>query len=58
VDETALGKTQIVVIHAEEEFIDGMRPTTESAQGYADALARQTGVIDTLDTQILTTRLP
>ncbi|MGS4946440.1 serine/threonine-protein kinase [Meridianimarinicoccus sp. RP-17] len=58
VDETALGKTQIVVIHAEEEFIDGMRPTTESAQGYADALARQTGVIDTLDTRILTTRLP
>jgi serine/threonine-protein kinase len=58
VDETALGKTQIVVIHAEEEFIDGMRPTTESAQSYADALARQTGVIDTLDTRILTTRLP
>ena len=58
VDETALGKTQIVIIHAEEKFTDGMRPTTESAQGYADALARKNDVIDTLDTRILTTRRP
>jgi serine/threonine-protein kinase len=58
IDETALGKTQIVVIHAEEEFTDGMRPTTESALGYAEALAEEDGVIDTLDTRILTTRLP
>jgi serine/threonine-protein kinase len=55
VDDTALGKTRIVVIHSEDQIFDGLRPTTESAQGYTAALSERTGVVTSLDSRILTT---
>jgi hypothetical protein len=55
VDDTSLGKTKIIVLHAEDQIFDGMRPTTESAGGYADALRESTGVVKSLDSRILTT---
>ncbi|PWR01185.1 serine/threonine protein kinase [Meridianimarinicoccus roseus] len=58
VDETALGKTQVLVIHADEPFLDGMRPTTESAMSYAEALGARSGKVGSLDTRLLTTTLP
>tara|TARA_R110002049_G_scaffold10127_3_gene50382 strand:+ start:84911 stop:87088 length:2178 start_codon:yes stop_codon:yes gene_type:complete len=58
VDDTSLGKTKIVVISAEDQMFDGLRPTTESAGGYADALENYTGVVRTLDSRILTTAKP
>jgi hypothetical protein len=38
VDDSRLGKTQIVVIHANDQIFAGLRPTTESAGGYAAVL--------------------
>ena len=58
VDDTTLGKTQIVVIHSDAPLLDGMRPTTESAMGYAEALGARGSRIDAIDTRILTTALP
>lgn len=58
VDDTALGKTQILVIHAQDQFLDGMRPTTESAMSYAVALVEKRDLVDSLDTRILTTTQP
>ena len=55
VDDTALGKTKIIVIHSDEQIFEGLRPTTESAGGYADALAQRRGAINSLDSRILTT---
>ncbi|MFT6168466.1 MAG: serine/threonine-protein kinase [Celeribacter sp.] len=55
VDDTALGVTKIVVIHSDEPIFDGLRPTTESAQGYANALSERVGVVTSLDSRILTT---
>ncbi len=55
VDDTSLGKTKIIVIHSDQQIFDGLRPTTESAGGYADALARRVGVVNSLDSRILTT---
>lgn len=55
VDDTALGKTKIVVIRAEAPIFDGLRPTTESAQGYANALKERVGAVMSLDSRILTT---
>ncbi|MDT8857529.1 serine/threonine-protein kinase [Paracoccaceae bacterium Fryx2] len=58
VDDTALGKTRIVVIHAESQIFDQLRPTTESAGGYAQALADLSGPVRSLDSRILTTAKP
>lgn len=58
VDETALGKTQVLVIRSGAQFLDGMRPTTESAFGYADALGERRDRVVSLDTKILTTLEP
>ncbi|MCF7699908.1 serine/threonine-protein kinase [Loktanella sp. M215] len=55
VDDTTLGKTQILAIHAEDQIFDGLRPTTESAAGYATALAASSGTVRSLDSAILTT---
>ena|GEM_PF-1924425 len=55
VDDTSLGKTKVLVIHSDEPIFDGMRPTTESAGGYANALAQRLGSINSLDSRILTT---
>jgi eukaryotic-like serine/threonine-protein kinase len=55
VDDTALGKSKIIVIKSNDEIFDGLRPTTESATGYAEALRRRIGSVQTLDSRILTT---
>ncbi|MEL6809075.1 MAG: protein kinase [Pseudomonadota bacterium] len=55
VDDTSLGKTQVLVIHSGQQIFDGLRPTTESAGGYANALAQRLGSISSLDSRILTT---
>ncbi|QIE43479.1 serine/threonine protein kinase (plasmid) [Rhodobacteraceae bacterium SC52] len=58
VDETALGKTQVLVIRSGAQFLDGMRPTTESAFSYADALGERRDRVVSLDSRILTTLKP
>ena len=55
VDDSALGKTKIIVLHSGEQIFDGLRPTTESAGGYANALGERVGIIKSLDSRILTT---
>ena len=55
VDDSSLGKTQILVLHTPVEIFDGLRPTTESAGGYATALSARSGAIQSLDSRILTT---
>lgn len=58
VDDTALGETKVIVIHSDQRIFDGLRPTTESAGGYADALAERVVSINSLDSRVLTTALP
>lgn len=58
VDDRALGKTRVVIIHAQDQIFDGLRPTTESAGGYADALRAATGVVQSVDSRILSTAKP
>ncbi|WP_299729374.1 serine/threonine-protein kinase [uncultured Tateyamaria sp.] len=55
VDDTSLGKTKIIAIHSDQQIFEGLRPTTESAGGYANALAQRLGAINSLDSRILTT---
>ena len=55
VDDTSLGKTKVIAIHSGQQIFDGLRPTTESAGGYANALAQRLGSINSLDSRILTT---
>ncbi|MGB3247415.1 MAG: serine/threonine-protein kinase [Sulfitobacter sp.] len=58
VDDSTLGKTRIVILHADEQIHQGLRPMTESAGGYAQALGTHSGVVRTLDSRILTTAKP
>ena len=58
VDETALGKTRLLVIHSPKPIFDALRPTTESAGGYAEALKTLTAPVASLDSWILTTARP
>jgi len=58
VDDTSLGKTKIMVIHSDEPIMEGLRPTTESAEGFAAALAERSGPVRSLDSRILTTAQP
>lgn len=57
VDDSTLGVSKVVVIHSDQPLFDTMRPTTESAPGYAQALKDRAAdiVIDGLDTRTLTT---
>ncbi len=55
VDDTSLGKTKILVIRSDSQIFEGLRPTTESAGGYAEALRLRTGPVQSLDSRILTT---
>ena len=58
VDDATLGKSKVIVLHSEAPLFDQMRPTQESAQGYAEALRDRIaagGVIHSLDSRILTT---
>ena len=55
VDDSSLGKTQVLVLHTQDQVFDGLRPTTESAGGFASALGQRSGMIMSLDSRILTT---
>lgn len=59
VDDSTLGKSKIIVLHSDAPLFDGIRPTTESAESYADALraVADTGALQirALDGAILTT---
>ena len=62
VDGNTLGKSKILVLYAEQPLFDGVRPTTESAASYADALAsaRDNGElrVKSFDTALLTSVAP
>jgi serine/threonine-protein kinase len=62
IDGNTLGKSKILVLYSQAELFDGVRPTTESAASYADALsaARDNGElrVKTLDTALLTSVAP
>ncbi len=53
VDDSTLGKTQIVAINADSQMFGGLRPTTESAGGYAQALKDRSGTVRSLDSRTL-----
>ncbi|MEL6466888.1 MAG: serine/threonine-protein kinase [Pseudomonadota bacterium] len=59
VDGSVLGKSKVLALHSDGQLFNELRPTTESADSYADALiaARNEGglVVDSLDSAILTT---
>ncbi len=55
VDDSALGKTEIVVIHADAPILNGTRPITESAEGFAQAIRERSGPVRSLDSRILVT---
>lgn len=58
VTEDSLGKTRIVVLHSRQPIFDALRPTTESAGGYADALRELQAPVQSLDSRILVTAKP
>lgn len=62
VDDTTLGKSKILVLHADTPVFEAARPTTESAAGFAAALSERKlagGLKDlTADSAILTTERP
>ena len=62
VDESTLGKSKIIVIHSSQPLFGGLRPSEESASGYARALQEDaksgTGGIKSLDSRILVTTTP
>ncbi|MEY8830455.1 protein kinase [Sedimentitalea sp. XS_ASV28] len=62
VDDSSLGKSKVIVLHSSEPLFDGLRPTSESASGYAAALrdhveTNQASILS-LDSRILTTATP
>lgn len=58
VDDTSLGKTRLLILHAKTPIFDALRPTTESAEGFAVALKSLTVPVASLDSRILTTAKP
>ncbi|MFK7752226.1 MAG: protein kinase [Sedimentitalea sp.] len=62
VDDSTLGKSKVVVLHSAKPLFSGLRPTTESATGYAEALkesmVRDRTSIKSLDSRILETAQP
>ena len=62
VDDSALGKSEVVAIHSTEPLFDGLRPMAESAEGYAEALQRHAetndALIQSLDRRLLVTQAP
>ncbi len=58
VDDTSLGKTKLLIIHSKTPIFDALRPTTESAEGFAQALKSLTAPVASLDSRILTTAKP
>ncbi len=62
VDATTLGKSKVIALLSGAPLFDEMRPTTESAGGFAQALRRRSETGDvllwSLDTRILTSAEP
>ena len=62
VDDSTLGKSKVIVLHSAEPLFDVMRPTSESAIGFAEALKAHfeanSSSIQSLDSRILTTAKP
>lgn len=62
VDDTSLGKSKVIVLYSDKPVFDGMRPTTESAASYAQALKDRTQQgdlrVEALDSRILVTAKP
>ncbi len=62
VDDSTLGKSKVIVLHSEKPLFDGLRPTSESAVGYARALQESAetdaGSILSLDSKVLVTARP
>lgn len=62
VDDTTLGKSKILILHADVPIFEELRPTTESAAGFAAALSerKRAGGMESLtaDSAILTTKRP
>ena len=62
VDDSTLGKSKVIVLHSAEPLFDGLRPTAESASGYAQALqefaGRNAASLLSLDSRILVTATP
>jgi len=62
VDDSALGKSKVIVLLSEKPLFDGLRPTSESAEGYARALQEYADSdlysILSLDSRILITARP
>ncbi len=62
VDDSTLGKSKVIVLHSAAPLFDGLRPTSESAAGYARALqdsfeADQSSILS-LDSRLLETARP
>jgi serine/threonine-protein kinase len=59
VDDSTLGKSKVLVIHSSEPLFNEMRPTTESASSYSEAILtqerNQAARIYSLDSRILET---
>ena len=60
VDDTALGKSKVVVLHAKGPVFAALRPMSESVDSFAAALARTEGGADlagrfTVDSRLFTT---
>lgn len=62
VDDSTLGKSKVIVIHSLAPLFEGLRPTAESAGGYAQALrdhgGSDAGQILSLDSRLLETAVP
>ncbi len=62
VDDSALGKSKVIVLHSAEPLFDGLRPTSESAVGYAralqDSFEADHDSILSLDSRLLETARP
>jgi serine/threonine-protein kinase len=61
VDDSTLGKAKLIVVHSDSALFPDLRPMTESAGGYAEALQEQSAVagnVLTLDSHILITEEP
>lgn len=62
VDDSTLGKSKVIVLHSTKPLFNGLRPTSESASGYAEALREfahdNEQSILSLDSKILTTAQP
>ncbi|MDV7143101.1 serine/threonine-protein kinase [Tropicimonas sp. TH_r6] len=58
VDDSLLGKSKLLVLHADSPLFDALRPTTESVAGYAEALNGVDATGASLDSRVLTLAKP